>query len=289
MKTENSRNKQIDLNKIQVSFYTCLEDTTSKEVMTLNRYFGQHAKLDEVVCKIRAISDKKERDALKCTLPGITPSGIFRTRKDSEITKHSGLIALDFDNLSDSVDDVKDYISTLPYIFYCGLSASGRGLWALVPIGDPTQHRAHFKSLQSDFAEIGLTVDPTGINESRFRFYSYDDSAHFNLRPEIYTRTFKEPLKNKPQYNHSNTTIDGNIHLNRLVNLILKAPDGLKHFTLYRVARTAGGYVSSNTLRANEAIDALEKAISQREVKSLSDAYKTIQDGFKLGLNSPIF
>jgi hypothetical protein len=281
------RTAMIDLSKINVSFYRNKTDTKSQEVMTLDRYFGEHPKLMDRVIAVRLLEDKKERDLLKVTLPGVTFSGTFRTREDPALIKHSGLVALDFDGLGDSLEDVKEYINNLPYILYCGLSVSARGLYALIRIGDPTHHREHYRSLEADFFEIGLKVDPTGINVSRYRIYSFDEHPYFNLNAEIYTRKLFPEKKVEPQYFQPSNI--NNTHLNRLCKMILQAPDGEKHRTLYKVARIAGGYVSSNTLNEDETIQALRNAISQREVRSLSDAYKTIKDGILSGLNSPIF
>src|SRR5680860_676078 len=54
-------------------------------------------KYAEKVKQIRKIETKKERDKIKATLPGITPSGVFTYREEAALVKHSGLLQFDID------------------------------------------------------------------------------------------------------------------------------------------------------------------------------------------------
>ncbi len=274
----------IDLSKIQVSWYFGHGDTTSNEPMKLSEFFAPQPKLDPFIDKIRATTDETKRKALKAQLPGITPSGLFNERKDSALKRYSGLVALDFDHLNDSVDDVKEYISQLPYIVYCGLSASGRGLWALVRVlPQPEHHAAIYEALIEDFAEIGRKVDSTGRNISRFRYYSYDTNAHWNLNAEYYTRKKEQPKAVIPAVSHHEYTSCSHA-VNKLRKAIREAPDGQKHYVLLRTANAAGKYIRDGLLSYEEAAHWLQHEISQRSVRSLQDAFKTIDDGLKYGM-----
>ena len=87
------------------------------------------------VDRIRSLDEKPKRDAIKSQLPCITPSGIFSYRSQDSLLKHSGMIQIDLDGI-DPIDIgyYKKELSKLPEIAYLGLSASGRGLWGLIPI-----------------------------------------------------------------------------------------------------------------------------------------------------------
>jgi len=126
---------------------------------------GKHLSLVQQVREGQKEAKKK--------LPVILWAGEFDSRRDESIRLHSGLIVLDFDHID--VEGSKDILSTDPYVFACWISPSGEGLKALVNVSNPSLHRDHFRALQAYFdTEYGLEVDPSGINESRGCFDSYD-------------------------------------------------------------------------------------------------------------------
>ena len=43
-----------------------------------------------------------------------------------------------------NIEDLKIKLGELPYIMYCGLSASGNGLFCIIPYADPTNHKNVF-------------------------------------------------------------------------------------------------------------------------------------------------
>ena len=55
----------------------------------------------ELISKIRGEKDKSKRDKLKQQLPCILFSGEFNERSKKGLVKHSGLMVLDFDNVTD--------------------------------------------------------------------------------------------------------------------------------------------------------------------------------------------
>ena len=97
--------------------------------------------------KIRAISDKNERDDMKrALLPAASISATFTTRDgniqlEKRIKNYTGIISLDIDNVP-NVEYEKKRVAELPWVWYCGLSSSGRGFFALVPT-DNRDFRKH--------------------------------------------------------------------------------------------------------------------------------------------------
>lgn len=133
--------------------------------------------------RVRAVEDKKKRDGLKKRLlPGITPGGVFTYRNESGLVKPSGLMAgdIDFADNPYSPETIKRQVAKIPNIAYCGLSASGRGLWFLIPITCPDRYKEHFDALRADFVQLSMILDPKPANISSFRFYSCDPDAYFN-------------------------------------------------------------------------------------------------------------
>lgn len=139
---------------------------------------------------IRNADDKEKRNALKALLPAVTPSGTFEVRRADALIAHSGLICLDIDaGDNPSIDDWNALKLRLPlseHILYAGLSASGRGLFCLVPVSDGKRHLQHFFALERDFLEAGIVVDPSCKDVSRLRGFSHDPSAFVNLDARPY-------------------------------------------------------------------------------------------------------
>jgi hypothetical protein len=293
MKKEN----RLNFDNILVSFYSDINKPASKEVISLTRWFKPHVMLDQTVLSLRKISDKKERDAVKVTLPSITPSGTFKYRENNKLIKYSGFISIDIDHLEDSVYDVKEYVSRLPFVAYCGLSASALGIWALVRVFDnPGMHTARFDALVQDFKDIGLTIDTTGRNISRARFYSVDNDPYFNLDAEFYTRAANigegtaEPLQVEPyrglikEVERPEFKEETYFTLNYIELSIEHANDGEKHKKLLKTSIAAGFHVASGTITEREAIYTLQQAIKRKKnVSDLGLAYKTIMDGLQIG------
>lgn len=134
--------------------------------------------------EIRASLDKEKQDALKRQLPSVCFSGTFGKRVDKEIIKHSGFIVLDFDNL-DSVEEKAAELSKLPYLYAMWLSPRANGLKCLIRVADGQKHREHFAALR----ELLPDVDPSGVNESRVCYESYDPKIYINTSAEVFKKT----------------------------------------------------------------------------------------------------
>lgn len=136
------------------------------------------------VNQIRSATNKKEINKLKSTLPVAAISGIFSGRKLKDLKEHTGLICIDIDAKDNSeiknIEDLKSMISKLPFVMYCGLSASGKGLYCIVELKYPEEHIEQFYALEKDFLDMGIVIDPSCKDVTRLRFFSYDDNAYYN-------------------------------------------------------------------------------------------------------------
>lgn len=162
------------------------------------------SKYADRVAAIRATSDKSERDKLKATLPAITPSGLFTRRAESCLIDHSGLLQFDIDFKEnkhiENFGDLKAELCKVKNIAYCGLSVSGNGFWGLVPITDPTRHKAHFEALRTWFATWGIIIDDKPKNVASLRGYSYDPDGYFNHYATPYSQQITpEPERYAPR------------------------------------------------------------------------------------------
>lgn len=162
------------------------------EVDILHWLLEPSHELLKVLDLIRNTDDKETRNAIKARLPAVTPSGLFEVRRIDALIAHSGLICLDIDaGDNPSIDDWNALKLRLPlaeHVLYAGLSASGRGLFCLVPIADGKRHLQHFLALERDFREAGIVLDAACKDVTRLRVFSYDVSAFVNLDARPYEK-----------------------------------------------------------------------------------------------------
>lgn len=122
----------------------------------------------------------------KRQLPCYTPSGVFSVRNSEGLISHSGVLCIEWDAVADC-QALKDLLGGLPFIYYGGLSCSGRGVFALVKVADPSMHRAYFRALSEYFNGIGYRVDESGKDVCRLRVASFDDAPIFNPDSDVWS------------------------------------------------------------------------------------------------------
>lgn len=155
----------------------------------------------DAVNEIRSSENKAERDKLKAILPAVTISGLFAERKSECLVKHSGLICLDFDsNDNPSVSDweeIKKTLSEVKNVAFAALSVSGRGCFAIIPLGFPHRHLEQFKALQIDFIMLGLKIDKACSDVSRLRGMTSDPKAWYNPEARPYMKVPLQAQRNR--------------------------------------------------------------------------------------------
>jgi len=159
--------------------------------------------------KLRIETMRNEVDAdiqnnLKLALPACLPSGVFDANK--KLVKHSGFLAIDIDakdNPTFSPAELKTKISNIVNVFYCGWSCRGKGVWALIPILEPTRHLEHFRALYEVFLQHGIVIDKACSNINRLRFASYDSEPYFNYNAVTFTLVWID--EKKPKINLKST------------------------------------------------------------------------------------
>lgn len=223
---------------------------------------------------------------LKKMLPVALFSGRFTTRKDDALEEHSGLIVLDFDHVN--AEASKALLSTDEYVYACWISPSGEGLKALVRVTNPERHREHFRALQSYFdSTYGLCADPSGINESRACFESYDPELVLNENSKSFGGMLREQQEH--QVAHIQEVHTDYEKLNIVAKMVRRAQDGEKHTTLLRAAILCGGYIAAGRMEEEEAEHVLLREIQKKDnVADLAGAKATIRDGINEGKSMPI-
>lgn len=136
---------------------------------------------------------------VKSHLPAITPSAVLSYRNGQSLSEHTGLLAGDIDLKENpfSAVSLKAFLSRIENVAYAGLSASGQGVWFVVPIAQPEKHREHFAALKTQLMAYKITLDPAPANVASLRFFSFDALAYFNLVAIPYTCT--QTAESRPQ------------------------------------------------------------------------------------------
>ena len=180
-----------------LSLFLSCRDTTPTECVSLSslaeKIRNPSSEVVQSVANIRALLAAGEKDAadkIKRTLPAVTLSGSFYTRKAEAIEEHSGLLAADFDKLqAKEMEDAWKKIIADPYIAIAFRSPSGTGIKAAlrVPVADNgAEHLEAFTAAERYFLEVhGLTLDPSGKDVCRLCFLSHDPEAVHNPEAEV--------------------------------------------------------------------------------------------------------
>ena len=110
-----------------------MEITIFKDIKNTSQPFYRNVELvltrieqgnsKDIVKKIRAEKDKEQRNELKKQLPAVCFSGKFTKRNDASLTKHSGLICLDFDGYKTNKEllEEKEKLSKNKFVFAVSL------------------------------------------------------------------------------------------------------------------------------------------------------------------------
>lgn len=133
---------------------------------------------------LRTITDRTMARAYKSThFSYATFSGIFRSRADRELVRHSGLICIDFDHLP-CPETTRARLLDDPYFETQLLftSPSGDGLKWIIPIDFTTASHADYFRAISNYVRhtYGIEADKSGKDISRACFLPHDPSAYLN-------------------------------------------------------------------------------------------------------------
>lgn len=242
---------------------------------------------------ITAIRDpkvsKEERDRIKATFPAVTISGSFTKRNEAGLIRHSGFICLDIDQGKNDITDwpaLRNDIMNCDNVYFAALSASGKGVFCLVPVAFPHKHKQQAIQLIKDFeSATGLKLDQAPTSVASLRGISHDPEAKFNKSAIKYYGVYQEPKKE--QYKRS--AITNYSPIETVKRMIKEAVEGERHETILRASILLGGYISAGKLSESEAEAVLRsEAENKLPLPRHQGAYKTISDGIKHGKQKPI-
>ena len=139
-------------------------------------------------------------------LPAMIPAGVWDQLVEHKDTgemvathsyggwsgTHTGFITMDFDNIED-VDVLKGKLTALPYVFFCFVSPSGKGIKPFIEVDpipkDRDEHKVAWDALKGAMeAATGaeITVDKQCKNINRLCYLAHDANAYANEDAETF-------------------------------------------------------------------------------------------------------
>jgi hypothetical protein len=244
---------------------------------------------------VRNCTDESLIPQLKSELPCILYAGEFTLkvkndkgadtcRKDECLTKHSGYVPIDIDDI-DNIDEVIEELKKDQFIYALWKSISGTGCHGLIKIGDGRNHRRHYNAIIKRYK----ILDTTARNESRVLYASYDPDMYINP----YSSTYYDVEDDAEQVRPDGISISGSAttdykKLDIAARMIRLAPDGEKHNILLKASVLMGGYVSAGKVEKDIAEALLFHEIVKRNIDDSESAKQTIRDGITYGMLAPI-
>lgn len=174
----------------EISIYSNVSDTKGS-VGTLRDFLNIGLRHKDYIDRLRLTSGN-ERKAMKMKLPCATVSGVFSKRGKQGLIRHSGLVALDMDDVPDCAELI-DKLANMDMVAYAGRSVGGNGVFAIVPIAYPEKHVQQWESLRRYFDSLGITVDPQTKDVARLRICSYDSEARVRFDAVPYKGVYIPP------------------------------------------------------------------------------------------------
>lgn len=209
--------------EIPISRYRSCRDNKG-EVATLADFLRECIASKDTVNLYRNAPDN-EKKRIKTTLPAYTISGNFTPTRTTANLKHSGLICIDIDKVQPEA--VMNELKQIDNILFCSRSISGNGVFAIIPLAYPDQHKSQFKALERCFADMGITIDAQCCDTTRLRIISHDPEAFLNPDAVPYTGLHEE-VNNMPQSyfpnQHSENT-DAKNELNKFEDAVKRCVD----------------------------------------------------------------
>jgi hypothetical protein len=183
------------MNTLVSVFYRPITNTTHQKQLTLHSVVNliRSGVFKHETDKLRTISKSttgKKKDCPNSTYKRTafsyaTFSGTFTSRDDKALSKHSGLICIDIDDLGERLLEIRDAIIADPATVVCFFSPNGDGLKVLYEM-DPAKYsqydwyKGYCIRLSKDFGVDVGKLDPSCKNVSRACFLPHDPNIFIN-------------------------------------------------------------------------------------------------------------
>lgn len=288
----------------QVSLYSTHGDNVGRPATLREILFCEFARDLYTIIDLRRLDPsapnyKTHKKALKDTLQGYTPASLLTVRGltdeekdagmtiDEKVIFRTGVISIDFDQLEQyDISEVKQAIGALPFVGYCGLSASGKGLFALVLIAEPARQFEYAEHLFEVFKHYGVPPDTSkGRRVNDLRYVSYDSNPVINDNPEpLRIKRFKPKPAPQPVTQvkvYQSDEMKKAKAVNNAVSNIAAAQVGQRWGIVQHWAYSLGGFGDSGLLDILQNAIKANSAFTGQEDKYIKCATDCFNDGKK--------
>lgn len=254
------------LNK-QVSLYRTHWDNTGRAATLRDILLNDFEKNLNTIVALRKLNRKDseydfKKKKLKSMLQCYTPAALLETKAEGKLKEiqRTGIMQLDFDHQDIrefDIEELKRCVFCLPFVAFCGLSASGDGFYALILIEEPYRLSEYAQHCFEVFAGYGIKADTSkGKKPENLRYVSYDANMLIRERPKPLRIRHLRHQKKAPApeltKRFSLTTTSAVTSTRRLIDKglseIAAAQVGNRWQTVQKWAFTLGGTADENVL-----------------------------------------
>ncbi|MCQ2126608.1 MAG: hypothetical protein MJZ06_04125 [Bacteroidaceae bacterium] len=116
------------------------------------------------------------------------PTGIYGAHRDADhLAEFSRLMQIDIDHQDNpglTTDDMKAIVCACKGVAYCGLSARGEGVFALIRVPDdaanPDRYKGYYRAFVEQLKAQGVATDDSANTIAKPRYISWDDQPFIN-------------------------------------------------------------------------------------------------------------
>jgi hypothetical protein len=205
----------------------------------------KYASVIEEIRTHQAMGETVKAKQFKKTLPSILFAGTFSKRNNKSLTRHSGLLVLDFDDCNISL---KAVLAKDPHAVLCFTSPRGNGLKLIVrvdPASNQEEHGQSFDAAREYFSKkYSIDADKSGRDIARLCFISHDPEAILCPESEVLHRQRRPQRQCRPQMtineNGDSTgkgEIKGTYSKEEIIEMTQPSKPGQRHRKVFDLAR----------------------------------------------------
>lgn len=220
----------------------------------------------------------------KAKLPAVLFNGVFAERNNAGLQQASGLMILDWDEISDDLYKIQDYV----YAVFKSPTAKGfKALIRIPVVKSDAEYKTYFAAIQ----KLVPSIDPSGKDIARLCYFSFDDAIaiHEWDKVKVWTERIIPKPFDQPKFHNSqkNSKTDPTL-IAKAMRMISNSILGTRHETALKAGRLIGGYVAGKQVDEFEAKDIMETHIMKHSPDDYIDHYKAFLDGIENGKKQPL-
>lgn len=215
-KTQQKANKEqiqpFNIDDIKMAVYKNCNMKVASKIVTLKEATKLGYEQKDLIDEIRVICDEKKegweqkKRELKLKLQCYTPSKNGYNRQLRDNNEYNNIISFDIDEKDNKIPmgEIWRKLIEDKYTLYCGLSASGKGIYGFyIGNGNINDYAAQYNAMIKHLNKMGINADTACGDITRLRFCSYDKDEYWNKTPEPFLLKSEEANKTTPsQYNN---------------------------------------------------------------------------------------